>query len=230
MAPRIHERTRDRISAVQVLYTSELTGKLPSELLDCGLCLVAREAPADETDAAEAGAFGRIEEGTLTDYALALIHGVEANQAQVDERIEAASENWALSRMPIVDRSILRLATFEMAYMDDVPVSVTINEAVELAKDFGGEDESPRFVNGVLGRIAVQLEERTQAANEEGAQVGDAPADANVQATDAPADASAPADEGALADASAPAGEDARDAGPADARACELGAVEGERA
>ena len=79
MAPRIHERTRDRISAVQVLYTSELTGKLPSELLDCGLCLVAREAPADETDAAEAGAFGRIEEGTLTDYALALIHGVEAN-------------------------------------------------------------------------------------------------------------------------------------------------------
>ena len=131
MAPRIHERTRDRISAVQVLYTSELTGKLPSELLDCGLCLVAREAPADETDAAEAGAFGRIEEGTLTDYALALIHGVEANQAQVDERIEAASENWALSRMPIVDRSILRLATFEMAYMDDVPVSVTINEAVD---------------------------------------------------------------------------------------------------
>ena len=105
MAPRIHERTRDRISAVQVLYTSELTGKLPSELLDCGLCLVAREAPADETDAAEAGAFGRIEEGTLTDYALALIHGVEANQAQVDERIEAASENWALSRMPIVDYS-----------------------------------------------------------------------------------------------------------------------------
>lgn len=48
MAPRIHERTRDRISAVQVLYTSELTGKSPSELLDCGLCLVAREAPADE--------------------------------------------------------------------------------------------------------------------------------------------------------------------------------------
>ena len=55
MAPRIHERTRDRVSAVQVLYTSELTGKSPSELLDCGLCLVAREAPADEAEAAEAG-------------------------------------------------------------------------------------------------------------------------------------------------------------------------------
>lgn len=158
MAPRIHERTRDRVSAVQVLYTSELTGKSPSELLDCGLCLVAREAPADEAEAAEAGAFGRIEEGTLTDYALALIHGVEANQAQVDERIEAASENWALSRMPIVDRSILRLAVFEMFNCDDVPVSVSINEAVELAKGFGGEDDSPRFVNGVLGRIARSME------------------------------------------------------------------------
>ena len=115
MAPRIHERTRDRISAVQVLYTSELTGKSPSELLDCGLC-------------------------------------------QVDERIEAASENWALSRMPIVDRSILRLAVFEMFNCDDVPVSVSINEAVELAKGFGGEDDSPRFVNGVLGRIARSME------------------------------------------------------------------------
>ena len=119
---------------------------------------MAREAPADEADAAEAGAFGRIEEGTLTDYALALIRGVEANQAQVDERIEAASENWALSRMPIVDRSILRLAVFEMFHCDDVPVSVSINEAVELAKGFGGEDDSPRFVNGVLGRIARSME------------------------------------------------------------------------
>lgn len=156
MAPRIHERTRDRVSAVQVLYTSELTGKSPSELLDCGLCLVAREAPA--SDAAEASEFGRIEEGSLGDYALALVRGVEANRAAVDARVEAASENWALSRMPIVDRSILRLAVFEMLYREDVPVSVSINEAVELAKGFGGEDDSPRFVNGVLGRIARSME------------------------------------------------------------------------
>ena len=180
MAPRIHERTRDRISAVQVLYTSELTGKSPSELLDCGLCLVAREAPADEADAAEAGAFGRIEEGTLTDYALALIHGVEANQAQVDERIEAASENWALSRMPIVDRSILRLAVFEMFHCDDVPVSVSINEAVELAKG---------FVNGVLGRIARSMEgDGAVAADAVGADIAAAgPVDALVGASGAAA-------------------------------------------
>ncbi len=205
-----HERTHARRCALQVLYTSEIQGAYPSVVASSERFLS--------------------EDGDLPDYAQKLIEGVEAHQIEIDRMLTSTSENWALARMPIVDRSILRLATFEMAYMDDVPVSVTINEAVELAKDFGGEDESPRFVNGVLGRIAVQLEERTQAATEEGAQVGDAPADANVQATDAPADASAPADEGALADASAPAGEDARDAGPADARACELGAVEGERA
>ncbi len=156
---RTHERTRDRISAVQVLYTSELTGKSPSELLDCGLCLVAREAPASNEP--EASEFGRIEEGSLTDYALTLIRGVEANQSEVDERVEAASENWALSRMPIVDRSILRLAVYEMFHCEDVPVSVSINEAVELAKGFGGEDDSPRFVNGVLGRIARSMDGET---------------------------------------------------------------------
>lgn len=187
MAPRTHERTRDRVSAVQVLYTSELTGKSPSELLDCGLCLVAREAPAaDEAEAAETGAFGRIVEGSLTDYALTLIRGVEANQAEVDERVEAASENWALSRMPIVDRSILRLAVFEMFHCDDVPVSVSINEAVELAKGFGGEDDSPRFVNGVLGRIARSMEgEDVEAAG--AADVLEGPVDALVGASGAAA-------------------------------------------
>ena len=60
--------------------------------------------------------------------------------------------------MPVVDRALLRLAVYEMVYVDDVPVSVAINEAVELAKIYGGEDESSRFVNGVLGRIARTME------------------------------------------------------------------------
>ena len=55
--------------------------------------------------------------------------------------------------MPLVDKSLLRLATFEMKYVDDVPVSVAINEAVEIAKAYGTE-ESPRFINGVLGKLA----------------------------------------------------------------------------
>ena len=158
MASRKHERTRDRACAVQVLYTSELKGESPSKLLDEGLCLVATEqAPATEEEAATE--FGRICEGSLSDYALALIRGVEGCQAEIDERLEGASENWTLSRMPIVDRSILRLAIYEMYHCDDVPVSVSINEAVELAKDFGGEEDSPRFVNGVLGRIARLMDD-----------------------------------------------------------------------
>jgi N utilization substance protein B len=76
--------------------------------------------------------------------------------------ITSTSENWSLERMPLVDLNILRLATFEMLYLDDVPQSVSINEAVELAKNFGGEDDSSRFVNGVLGRIAVIIEQNSR--------------------------------------------------------------------
>ena len=140
MASRRHERTAARQSALQVLYTSEIKGTRPSDLLDSGLVL--------EDD-------GK----SLSDYAIGLIEGVDEKMLPIDVRLNSTSENWELNRMPIVDRCILRLATYEMLFVDEVPVSVAINEAVELAKDFGGEDESPRFVNGVLGRIARQLEE-----------------------------------------------------------------------
>ena len=133
-----HERTRARSNAVQMLYTSEIQGKAASELLADGCCMVDAEP--------------------ISDYAVRLIEGVEANMEAIDGYLADTSENWAISRMPIVDRSILRLATFEMIYVDEVPVSVSINEAVELAKDFGGKDESPSFVNGVLGRIARMIE------------------------------------------------------------------------
>lgn len=133
-----HERTRARSNAVQMLYTSEIQGKAASELLADGCCMVDAEP--------------------ISDYAVRLIEGVEANMEAIDGYLADTSENWTISRMPIVDRSILRLATFEMIYVDEVPVSVSINEAVELAKDFGGKDESPSFVNGVLGRIARMIE------------------------------------------------------------------------
>lgn len=60
--------------------------------------------------------------------------------------------------MPVVDRCLLRQSVYEMIYVDDVPISVSINEAVELAKQFGGDDESHKFVNGILGKIAKQIE------------------------------------------------------------------------
>ena len=135
---RQHERTASRKSAVQVLYAGVIRNRRASELLSGGeiLCL----------------------DDALSDYALMLVEGVEVHEAEIDERLESISENWSVCRMPIMDRTILRLALFEMLYVDDVPTSVSINEAVELAKEFGGEDDSPRFVNGMLGRVARQME------------------------------------------------------------------------
>ena len=104
------------------------------------------------------------EEGPLSEYAQDLVRGVEQNRIVIDGSLKAAAENWSLGRMPIVDRSILRLAAYEIMFVEDVPTSVAINEAVELAKDFGGEDDSPRFVNGVLGRIAKDIDDGAAAA------------------------------------------------------------------
>lgn len=143
MAMKRHERTTARRVALQVLYTAEIKG------------ISAAEVVAE-------GAFPS-EEGTLTDYALDLVRGVESNRIAIDGNLKAAAENWSLGRMPIVDRSILRIATYEILFVEDVPTSVAINEAVELAKDFGGEDESPRFVNGVLGRIAKDVDAEASA-------------------------------------------------------------------
>ena len=72
--------------------------------------------------------------------------------AELDDRIDAAAEGWKTKRMGKVDVTVLRLALYEMEYDDDIPTKVAINEAVELARKFGG-DESPGFVNGILARL-----------------------------------------------------------------------------
>ena len=87
------------------------------------------------------------------DFAEILIKGVLENLDMLDTQISAASENWSLSRMSRVDRNILRLATYEIIYLSDIPNSVSINEAIEIAKRFGNDD-SPMFINGVLDKIA----------------------------------------------------------------------------
>lgn len=132
-----HERSLARRCALQVLYQSEILNKPADQVVEEGL------VP---------------EEAGMGDYARKLIYGVTSHKADLDRTISVSSQNWAIDRMPVVDRSILRLATFEVKYVDDVPVSVAINEAVELAKEFGGEDDSHRFVNGILGRIARDFE------------------------------------------------------------------------
>src|SRR5690606_35807716 len=87
------------------------------------------------------------------EFAEALVRGVAEHHEALDELIAAAATNWRLDRMAMLDRTILRIGAFELLHRPDVPVAVAIDEAVELAKAYGG-DESPRFVNGVLARIA----------------------------------------------------------------------------
>ena len=139
MSGKKHERSAARASAVALLYSADIV-------------------EGDAVDLIERGSYPS-EDFELSEYAESLVRGVVEKQEEIDGHLERTSENWLLERMPYMDRAILRLAVYEMMYADDVPVSVAIDEAVELAKAYGGEDESSRFVNGVLGKIARQMEE-----------------------------------------------------------------------
>ena len=89
-------------------------------------------------------------------FANALVRGWYAERERIDGIIREVSQHWRIERMAKVDRNILRLATYELLALDDVPRRVTLNEAVELAKRFGSEGTAG-FVNGVLDRIASDL-------------------------------------------------------------------------
>jgi N utilization substance protein B len=85
-------------------------------------------------------------------YTVDLVEGVTAMQESIDEFLQTYSQGWTLERMPAVDRIILRVGAWELLYNDDVPDAVAVSEAVELAKTLS-TDESPQFVNGLLGRL-----------------------------------------------------------------------------
>lgn len=91
---------------------------------------------------------------TGADFARELVEGVNAHQRQLDELIGRYAPEWPVDQIAIVDRNILRMAIYEILLCDDTPVKVAINEAVELAKEFGS-DSSGRFVNGVLGSLVA---------------------------------------------------------------------------
>ncbi len=131
------ERHRSRLQALQILYQREMTGVSAARIFD-------------ERSYS-------LEDGEPDDFCRSLVLGVEEHLDAIDATLSDVSEHWAVSRMPVVDRNILRLSTYEILNVPEVPASVAINEAVELAKTFGGEDSS-KFVNGVLGRIAERRE------------------------------------------------------------------------
>lgn len=95
-------------------------------------------------------------DGDIHKFAEQLIRGTVGNIGQIDGVIQTYAENWSLDRIAAVDRNVLRLAVYEILKEDDIPLSVTINEAIELAKKFSSE-ESGTFVNGLLDRIGKVL-------------------------------------------------------------------------
>jgi N utilization substance protein B len=91
-----------------------------------------------------------------SEFFIQLVQGTTEIKAKIDETISANLEGWTISRMGHVDRAIIRMAMYEMLEVEDIPVNVTFNEAIELAKAFGG-DEAGRFVNGVLSKSIETL-------------------------------------------------------------------------
>lgn len=96
-----------------------------------------------------------LEEQENDDFLRTLIEGVIEKKAEIDQTIIDHLENWTLERLPSVERTILRLATYEIHFIDDIPTNVSINEAVDLGKVFGDE-KSGKFINGVLSKIMTQ--------------------------------------------------------------------------
>ncbi|MGY1807786.1 transcription antitermination factor NusB [Blastococcus sp. SYSU D00669] len=126
-------RSKARKRAVDVLYAADLRGR------------DRREQLGDEVGAGQP---------PLNDYTVRLVEGVVEHGADIDRLIDDHATGWALERLPDVDRAILRMATFELLWADDVPDAVVIDEAVQLAKSLS-TDDSPAFVNGVLSTIAA---------------------------------------------------------------------------
>lgn len=102
----------------------------------------------------------QIEDGTEKAYILDVVKGAMEHQEDIDSLITQHAKGWSLSRMSKVDLGIMRLSIFEMSYREDIPVNVSINEAVELAKKYSGE-QSKTFINGLLGKVWVALSDKT---------------------------------------------------------------------
>ena len=132
------KRTRGRELALQFLYQRDLLGP---ELIDEAAGFLSEEEPDREARA----------------FAQRLIGGVHEHWDELDGVIRGVAQNWDIARMAVVDRNVLRLATFELLYAKDIPPKVAINEAIELGKRFSTAN-SGGFINGILDRIKTQSE------------------------------------------------------------------------
>jgi len=133
----LRKRTRARELALQALYQIDLRKDLLDSEIDRFL----------ESEADDPGMFN---------FARDLVQGCREKLEEIDTAIKAVAENWDIHRMAVLDRNILRLAVYELKYLEDVPPKVTINEGVELGKRFSTAS-SGAFINGILDRIKREL-------------------------------------------------------------------------
>jgi N utilization substance protein B len=131
-------RHQARKRAVDLLFEAEARGLTPAEVADARITLA--EANSDVS--------------ALNPYTVTVARGVAAHSAHIDELITSHLQGWTLERLPAVDRAVLRVAVWELLHAEDVPEPVAVDEAVELAKELS-TDESPGFVNGVLGQVML---------------------------------------------------------------------------
>ena len=87
------------------------------------------------------------------EFTLKLLRGVDENKIKIDKMITEIVVNWTLDRIAIIDRNILRVAIYEILFEEDIPLKVSVDEAIEIAKRLGQKDDTPKFINGVLGKI-----------------------------------------------------------------------------
>ncbi|GAB4303583.1 MAG: transcription antitermination factor NusB [Desulfuromonadia bacterium] len=116
-------------------------------------------APAGEETLAMIDGDTPCDNGPVLSFSDELIKGVSSSLTEIDPLISSTSSSWSISRIGRVERAILRLAVYELLHRPDIPVSVVINEAIEIAKRYGTA-ESPAFVNGILDEIATTLDRR----------------------------------------------------------------------
>jgi N utilization substance protein B len=140
-------RTDQRRAAIFALYQHEVTGAALEHLIERG--------PFPDGHGAEDSRLP-VRSGPLTDFAADLVRGVDEHGPELDAIISRASEGWSLDRIAPLERSILRVALYEVLHRPDIPHEVAIDEAVEAAKTFCGTD-APAFVNGVLGGAVREL-------------------------------------------------------------------------
>ena len=127
------KRTRARELALQFLYMLDLRGRA---FLDAAQAWIEDE----EQDASTAA------------FALRLVHGTAEERDAMDEIIQGVAQNWDVERMAVIDRNVLRLATYELLHCEDIPPKVSINEAIELGKRFSTQN-SGGFINGILDKV-----------------------------------------------------------------------------